>query len=893
MQFIISMVLLVLFLISPLLGVLAAMVYLFYYFFSIKQQSPLGNNNDNKDIDDWKQRQLDSGDLADLMILRREIDSLYKTNILSQDEAESYNKKIDTLVEQYLTSRSAQPGNLLWQERREFAWKLLQTYSDIDPGHPPWKDVETQAQEEEAETPIPEIDKAVIEEAQQESPSLQAPQDNEIQVDLTAHISSIEELPPPPPPPPKAELPSSHHPTATELLQQATPQEETLVEETAIKPAVTSDEKQDIKNYAWQPKEPGILEKTLASLSGWHALAVPFLQQNIGWFIGVFCLIAGSVFLVSYSSGYAKNLIAFTALFIFTLFTLWGAYQIRSKRPELETSSHVIFILSILLIPLTSSTAISLIVSTERIPLLILGWALIALEIAVFYYAVTLIAALMDRSLKNNFPRFFLALSFAQLLLILLEVFPYWQILMMAHLLVFAILSYGIYLFINEWLDSIFIEQRKIAYFAAGTLIYAASIAFISLTWSTVHHINLPGGYLSLFLMLLCCLLFYIDSQLKKWTLNYAYLSRFSFFIYGLSSLSLFLLMPQQSMALVSLCLAIGLYAFIVWNYLTLIPLYIFLLCCFWLYGLVILQHFDPSMHFILAFPGLYALYKSAKWALRKKRSEHLAVIVYRMFYALLVMLGAWSLFYSQPGWLGLTTAILLCGLLYLALKSAPQWLFLPPAQLHEAFDASRYHNLLLTPWFYSISLLMVVVLHYAPIITGLQPEAQFALGLLLLTVFWSYKGLRLYFNSHQNQDVSEIEMRLNSSLLYLIIAILPMLEINIVPQLLCLIIMGTILLSLSLLLKDQCLFYLTLLVYGVSGMLIKSSYFPVPSTGLAKILLALSIWVLLWWQEHGSDTEIIALQRQAAEAKASLLPSFHLLWFWQVNSKPESKEYD
>jgi len=39
----------------------------------------------------------------------------------------------------------------------------------------------------------------------------------------------------------------------------------------------------------------------------------PVLVQNIGWFIGVFCFIAGSLFLVSNTTGYAKNLIAFFA----------------------------------------------------------------------------------------------------------------------------------------------------------------------------------------------------------------------------------------------------------------------------------------------------------------------------------------------------------------------------------------------------------------------------------------------------------------------------------------------------------------------------------------------------------------------------------------------------
>jgi hypothetical protein len=31
-------------------------------------------------------------------------------------------------------------------------------------------------------------------------------------------------------------------------------------------------------------------------MAGWPALIAPFLVQNIGWFIGGFCFVAGSIF---------------------------------------------------------------------------------------------------------------------------------------------------------------------------------------------------------------------------------------------------------------------------------------------------------------------------------------------------------------------------------------------------------------------------------------------------------------------------------------------------------------------------------------------------------------------------------------------------------------------
>ncbi|MFI3220645.1 MAG: hypothetical protein QX189_16225, partial [Methylococcales bacterium] len=231
-----------------------------------------------------------------------------------------------------------------------------------------------------------------------------------------------------------------------------------------------------LNQYAWKPHEPSRLERVLKTVSGWHSMAVPFLAQNIGWFIGVFCFIAGSMFLVHDRQGYTSNLIAFFALFIFTLALLFGGYRLRHKRPELEVSSYVIFILSLLLIPLTNITGTQLLInSDDSILKLLFGGFLVLAELGVFYFAVTLVSGLMDRSLQQGLPKFFLALTATQLLQALLLGLPSsWQaqVLVISHLLIFALLSTGIYLFANQWLHSIFIDRHKISCVAAGTLIY-------------------------------------------------------------------------------------------------------------------------------------------------------------------------------------------------------------------------------------------------------------------------------------------------------------------------------------------------------------------------------------------------------------------------------------
>ena len=195
MKFIILLVLLTLFLISPLWGLIGAMAYILFWFFSEQNDSQLRNINETNDTDKINYSQLDSEDLADLMVLRLEIDGLYATSVLSQDEVEFYHKQIDSLVKLYLMSFSARPTNQLWRERRESAWKLLESYSDVELGHPPWKEDESQEQHEEPEAELDRFDNVInVEETQQEIPLPQEPLTKEVQQELPTQLNSIEEL---------------------------------------------------------------------------------------------------------------------------------------------------------------------------------------------------------------------------------------------------------------------------------------------------------------------------------------------------------------------------------------------------------------------------------------------------------------------------------------------------------------------------------------------------------------------------------------------------------------------------------------------------------------------------------------------------------------------------
>ena len=78
-----------------------------------------------------------------------------------------------------------------------------------------------------------------------------------------------------------------------------------------------------------------MFERLVETVSGWPKLAAPFLVQNIGWFVGAFCFIAGTIFLVSYTTGFANALAVLGSLAVYTGLMLWAGFQMRERRPGL------------------------------------------------------------------------------------------------------------------------------------------------------------------------------------------------------------------------------------------------------------------------------------------------------------------------------------------------------------------------------------------------------------------------------------------------------------------------------------------------------------------------------------------------------------------------------
>ncbi|GKT09387.1 hypothetical protein [Desulforhabdus sp. TSK] len=885
----------------PLAVFLAAVLYLFVEHYrhrpSTRDAGTRGQEATRAALRNMpRDSKLPDADIHDLAILRLELEHLLAVNAIDPAFYHRAVEGIDTLLVEILDASGVTPYSSDWSRGREAAWKLLCQNKLAPSERPPWP--------REAPIQVPVVEKESEWEGEEGLP-IQAAGTPDSGVEPTGETGlagsqlpiSVQPAAGVEAPPPSAQ--STTHlagepaapPTEKGWPVQAAeeqgaseasfPAASTLENEEGAPSSTSQMDKEEMPGYAWKPTAVSALERALRTLSGWPALVVPFLAQNIGWFIGGFCFVAGSILLVSYTSGFVKTLTVAAVLLAYTLFILWAAYRLRLKRPELETSSSVLFSLGALLVPLNVAASVRVIVAGQT-PLELLVGSLGALMVMGGLYFVTMLASgVMERSLQGRHPRVFLALAAMQMAVPVLARFPFWPLLAALHSLLMGLLAYGLVVFTQEWLRSIFVERRKVAYYAAGTLVYAAVISFLHLTWGYGSPTALPAGYYSPFLMAVCGLLFYVDAHLKQWIHKFTYLSRLSFAIYGLSALALFLSAYTPSARLVTLCMGCALYATVVWQFLTLTPLFFLLFCLSWLYGLVVLQHLPDSWYLLGSLPGLAGLFTASRWLL-SSRSKAMGLIVYRVWLCMAVVLAAWSIAHGRPGWVAMGTALTMTFLTLAGLRFAPDGLF------HGAGGTGSTQYLLNGPWFYSVTFMAGVAVCCAPQGTLWHPWTQCASGFLLLAALWACFGLHLYRTSPERIS-TKVEVLLNSALLNLLISstlaallVPPIFTMSPAPPIL-MALLAAILLGMSLELRDRWLFYAALALWGAAGTIFKLRYFPEPATGAVQLLLALTAWGLIWWMEREPE-EVRALRREQAALLALHRPKLKLLWALPVS---------
>src|SRR5438309_870572 len=233
--------------------------------------------------------------LHNLVVLCLELDHLRESGRLDPARYADLTAQIDTLWTNIVSHLGAAPHSQAWHEARTAAWELLvDQYMLREP--PPWA-------EETATAPPVETHEADI-----FTPPAH------LQEELLHRVEI--------PPMPAASTP----PPAPPVTVPDTPEALAGAEQPVSAASPLSAE--DTASYAWEPTAPSALERAMQAMAGWPALIAPFLVQNIGWFIGGFCFVAGSIFLVTYTTGFAKTLTSFAVLSTYTLLLLGAGYQI-------------------------------------------------------------------------------------------------------------------------------------------------------------------------------------------------------------------------------------------------------------------------------------------------------------------------------------------------------------------------------------------------------------------------------------------------------------------------------------------------------------------------------------------------------------------------------------
>ena len=687
---------------------------------------------------------------------------------------------------------------------------------------------------------------------------------------------ALDDAPAATPPTPSVKTAPAHPPLAKKNSPLLTPSSPVLAQKTMdtgvqqrvnppVKPAHTI-EKPPQKPRPSRPAQPTIstashLKNRLNSFLSevlWR-----FLWQNIGWFIAGFCLVSGSVFLVIYSSGYDKALAVLGVLSSYAALLFFGGYWLRRKRQDVETVSQVLLTIGVLLVPLVFATSTRLILHDQGVLLLSVLLAGVMLLSAIF--AVRLVSGVMDRLLLKGHPSAFIALAAMQFFAPVLVWVDHWYALAGLHLALLLMLGIALHRFTHQWLRQLFLEQRKLSYYAAGTLIYAAIVSFISLTWS--HDITLPAGYSGPFLMALGLMLFNVDRHLKQWVEKKAWLDHFSFVIYAVSIVAVLLAWWPMSAALpavfaqpslhavfmhpsllpLSLTLALGavLYGLMLWHYLTLPPLYLLIAAFAGEYALL-LWPFPADMHFLLSVPGFAALLLLRRFLLQRK-AERVALMINPVLLGLIPALVVWSLWQAQPGWAAMLTPL------------TAALLMLPVLDIHFAQLLDHYRQAKPAgKRCYLLSVFVTLTLAYAPVFFA-SWVLQFSLALLLLGIVW---GILTRWALYSPSSRCQAQVFMDSALLSVLASTglawyglpMPLSAEWLIPA-------SGIMLLLSLWLNSRVLLYLAALGCATAAMLL-IDHFDITTTGNTTLGLGILSFIALRWAQYRIELK----QRVTAE---------------------------
>ena len=645
-----------------------------------------------------------------------------------------------------------------------------------------------------------------------------------------------------------------------------------------------------------------LMHSMMQSLSGWHKLFVPFLLQNIGWFVGVLCFISGSIFFISYTEGFNKSVTIFYTVLSYTLLLAWGGYRLKDKVSHASMSGYILMATSFLLIPLNFSAAAQLLGSSAEIYQYLISIPSTLLAIGSLYFTGRLISGLFNRRLLTYFSPVFFAICSMQLLVPWIENNHSLVFLMAVQVIILILLLMALINYMPALLKQVFVDRQYLLVMSVGSLIYAALVSTVHITLSSPLSIAL--SYYAPIVLLISGALFYIDGQLNDYKERMNLLSYFSFVAYAVSFVALALSLNNEPIRNVTVFLAVLLYARLIWLYRSLVPLYLVsALLCFlhfdvilsdWLLVIPGITSATAGQWYYLASLPLLGVLFAALFFLRKselQRSKHFE-ITRHLFHLIIVasiilnIFSQWSIanshFVMSSGFsidvvLNIINSLAVLFSCYYLLKSKQ-------INAYELAGKSAY-----TVYLYVLLLLPVM-----QIISGFQETLSVDVKLLFLSVIIYFYSLSSHFNfinfyAEKSNVSAELNFRLMNKELLVNVSILISLFILIllasgfslsIKTGLMIFIISLNFLFLSLTLLNRALFYTFMLVVSVSILTIKLYLSHSSSTGLLVISTAFVIFYFIHWLDHKRQDEIELLK---LETKKQNNPD-RILWFYPVN---------
>ncbi|MCR9296285.1 MAG: hypothetical protein NXI32_26540, partial [bacterium] len=285
----------------------------------------------------------------------------------------------------------------------------------------------------------------------------------------------------------------------------------------------------------------------------------------------------------------------------------------------------------------------------------------------VFYVVSMLTSGLFARPFYRLYARVLIGICCVMMLAPplrwLASLSPSWGFvsLTLAQYLAVGILMWGVFRFNRDFMQQIFLKRATVAYFTFGTLANAllVTLAFLQVavsgapTWGVLNgdRAYLTLGHYGPILLLLAAMVLHTDYRLKVCKGTPLHFSRFSFVGYALSFLGIALsMLPYLGQAITvlglstgewqllqnascaqSLLIAIVVFAWLVWRYESIPPLFVLLLAIVFEYHVVFTQWAIrwwgveswglATLPLLFAMAGLYRYF--SHWDERKRRSRN------------------------------------------------------------------------------------------------------------------------------------------------------------------------------------------------------------------------------------------------------------------------------